>query len=361
MYTKRKYPFLGLIIWTRRYIYKFFLIALIPVILYEVLDWKWLYLPWLPIALIGTAVAFIIGFKNNGTYGRLWEARTIYGGIVNASRSWGIMVQDLVHDSKNDAKDVTQIKKRLIYRHIAWLTALRYNLRQERPWEIKYSNASDQEYSKRFEVPEHVEPIEKAIEPYLDETEKAQVFAKSNKATHLITLQSKDLRELKEKGHIWEFAHLEMEKMLVEFFSLQGKCERIKNFPYPRQFATLNSYYVWIFILLIPIGLMHEFNQIGQMLIANDLTLQNDLLNYIYRLVAQYFVWFSIPFSVLVSWIFYTLERIGEVSENPFEGNPNDVPITTLSRTIEIDLREMLGEDPASIPPPIPMKENIQM
>lgn len=363
MYTKRRYPLKDLLFWTRRYIYQFFFIALIPVFLYEVLDWKWLYLPWLPIALIGTAVAFIIGFKNNGTYGRLWEARMIWGGIVNTSRSFGVMVNDFIHirEGHADQDEIKKIRKTLIYRHIAWMTALRYNLREEKPWEIHYSNKSDREYSKRLRVDEHHTPLEEALAPYLSDEDRKYVLSKSNKAAQLLSLQSKHLRELKERGLMWEFSHLDMEKQIIELFTLQGKCERIKNFPYPRQFATLNSFYVWIFIILIPIGLMNEFNEIGKALLSTEISLENNVINKVYRFVAQHFVWVSIPFSVLVSWIFYTLERIGEVSENPFEGNPNDVPITSLARTIEIDLREFLDEDPDSIPKPLPVVHHIQM
>jgi putative membrane protein len=60
--------------------------------------------------------------------------------------------------------------------------------------------------------------------------------------------------------------------------------------------------------------------------------------------LGNHLVWLTIPFSVLVCWVFHTMEKIGEATENPFEGNANDVPMTALSRTIEIDLREMLGE-----------------
>lgn len=55
-------------------------------------------------------------------------------------------------------------------------------------------------------------------------------------------------------------------------------------------------------------------------------------------------IWLVAPFSVLISWVFTSLEQVGESTENPFEGGANDVPISQMSRTIEIDLREMLGE-----------------
>lgn len=110
--------------WTRVETFKFFILAIIPVILYEVFDLKWLHLPWLPIALIGTAVAFVVGFQNNASYDRIWEARKIWGGIVNASRSWGIMVNDYITNEFTEEKvpedEIEQIKKELIYRHIGW-------------------------------------------------------------------------------------------------------------------------------------------------------------------------------------------------------------------------------------------------
>jgi len=134
---------------------------------------------------------------------------------------------------------------------------------------------------------------------------------------------------------------MEMQNVLIELYALQGKSERIKNFPYPRQYASLNSYFMWIFVLLLPVGVMVEFDKIGTQMMEE------------YPIVGDHFIWLSIPFSVLVMWVFHTMERIGRVSENPFEGTPNDVPITTIARGIEIDLREMIDQDPSNIPAPI--------
>jgi putative membrane protein len=197
-------------------------------------------------------------------------------------------------------------------------------------------------------VREHRYSLEEELEPYLSEDELAYALSKSNKATQLISLQSKQLRHLRTRGLIEDFRHMEMENTLVELYTLQGKSERIKNFPYPQQYATLNSLFLWIFLLLLPFGVMFEFDKIG------------GTLSHRYPIIGPNFVWLSVPFSVLVMWVFHTMERIGRVSENPFEGTPNDVPITTISRGIEIDLREMLDEDPASIPPPIEAQHDTQ-
>lgn len=339
--------------WTRYETFVFILLSTYPVILYQVFELKWLNLPWLPIALVGTAVAFVIGFQNNAAYGRIWEARKIWGGIVNASRSWTIMVNDFISDEHavNPVTDseLHDIRRNLIMRHIAWLTALRHSLRQPKPWEHFLKHKSNRDWSDRMNVREHKYDLQEEMKDYLSASELKYVLEKSNKSTHCISLQSKQLTSIKRAGYIEDFRHMEMEKLLVDLYGYQGKSERIKNFPYPRQFATLNVYFVWIFVILLPFGIMNEFDKIGTQLVPD------------FPIIGHLFVWFSIPFSVVVSWVFHTMERIGRVGENPFEGTANDVPITTMSRAIEIDIREMLDEDKASIPKPIEEFYNIQM
>ena len=344
MYTKVKYSNITMVKWTRVETFLFLILALIPVILYEIFDLKWLHLPWLPIALIGTAVAFVIGFQNNASYDRIWEARKIWGGIVNESRSWGIMVNDFITndfaDEKISEEELKQIKKELIFRHIGWMTSLRYALRAPKPWENFLTFRSNKSWSKRVNIQEFKFTLEEELDTYVSKEELDYVLSKTNKATHCISLQSKQLKELKKRGLIDDFRHMLMEKKLVDLYGMQGQSERIKNFPYPRQFATLNHNFVWIFLILIPFGVMYEFDVIGRNLTGE------------YPSIGKNFVWFSIPFSIIVSWVFHTMERIGRTGENPFEGTANDVPITTISRAIEIDLREMLDEDPESIPEP---------
>jgi putative membrane protein len=339
--------------WTRHDTFVLLLVALVPVIIYEVLDQRWLHLPWLPIAVVGTAVAFIISFQNNASYDRVWEARKIWGGIVNTSRAWGIVVNDFItndfaQEKATDAQ-LRAIRKQLIYRHFAWLTALRHAMRQPRPWEHSMEHPSNKEWEGVIGIRERDHSLEEELAPYLSEADFEYVLSRSNKATQLLSLQSKELRELRTRHLIEDFRHMEMENILIELYALQGKTERIKNFPYPRQYATLNSFFLWIFVLLLPFGVMFEFDKIGMALLDE------------YPLIGSIFVWLSVPFSVLVMWVFHTMERIGRVSENPFEGTPNDVPITTISRGIEIDLREMLDEDPESIPGPIEPQYDTQM
>jgi putative membrane protein len=367
MYTKRIFPVAGVIKWTRRHIFLFLILATIPVALFDVLGLKWLHVPWLPLGVMGTAVAFIVSFKNNASYDRLWEARKIWGGIVNASRSWTIMVKDFInndHAKKQLSKDeLHTIHIELVHRHVAWLTALRYQMRADKPWEqhVK-SGKSNQEFREsHYVVCEDSIPIEEAIKGYISEEEYKEIFAKGNKASQLLGVQSRRLKELMNDGLIEDFRHMEMTNMLVEFYTLQGKSERIKNFPYPRQFATLNYMFVWIFIILLPFGIMEGFESIGEHIIEDLANHESHTttLHRIQEFIAKHFVWFSIPFSTLLAWVFHTMEVIGENTENPFEGGPNDVPITDLSRGIEIDIRQLI--DDTNIPEPYKWTNDIVM
>ncbi|GAO45520.1 bestrophin family protein [Flavihumibacter petaseus] len=321
MYTGNHYNIRVFLFWTRRDIYKLLLIGAIPTVLYKIFNWNWLTVPWVPIALVGTAAAFIVGFKNTQTYNRLWEARQIWGSIVNSSRTWGIQARDLGNVPADD-------RKCMIYRHIAWLTALRYQLREPRSWENTYKPYNMEFREKYYKIPEWETDLETALKPYLTDTEFSYVMQRKNRAAQIIAIQSGHLKNWREKGWIGEFTEIEMQRRLADLYDQQGRCERIKNFPYPRQFGSINLYFIWIFVVLLPFGLLHEFSKLG-----------------------SNFIWLTIPFSVLVSWVFTSMEKVGESTENPFEGSANDIPIATLSRTIEIDLRDMLGEK--DLPAPI--------
>ncbi|MCC6817206.1 MAG: multidrug transporter [Saprospiraceae bacterium] len=323
MHIGQNYTFQEVLKWTRKDIYFHVIIAIISLIFYKYLNCTWIAVPWLPIALLGTAVAFVVGFKNNASYDRLWEARKIWGSILNASRSFGMMINSFIassEDSSVSPEELADIKFNLVKRHLAWITALRYQLREKRPWESIYKEHNEEYKNKWFVVEEQNSTLKSALEKYLSSDEIEKVNNSTNKATQIISIQSKSLESIQNKNYIEHFRYLEINDILQEFYNLQGGCERIKNFPYPRQFATTNLWFIKIFIVLIPLGMLQEFGKLpGE------------------------FIWLMVPFSALSGWIFTTLEKIGESSENPFEGAANDVPITALSRTIEIDLYDIIG------------------
>lgn len=359
MYIRRNYSFKAMLNWTWSSILLFLCIAIVPVALYDIFDFKWLTLPWLPIGLVGTALAFITGFKNNAAYDRAWEARQIYGAIVNSSRRLTVMVNDFVTPefAKEPITDEELFKERekIANYHISWLTALRHNLRQTRLWETDTMQKADLKSRRLFEVQEHNSTVQNDLKQYLSEEDYAYVTTKSNPAAACTKLQSNNLQKLKLKGYLEIFRHTKIQEVLGELIESQGRAERIKNFPYPRQFATMNHYLLWIFIILLPFGVMSEFERIGKAIEVTDLSGGFE------HLVHSHFVWMAIPFSIVISWIFYTLERMGDVTENPFVGLANDVPITTISRAIEIEMLELIGVDKEHIPKPIQPVGDISM
>ena len=303
-----------------------------------------IYIPWLPVSVIGTAVAFYVGFKNNQAYDRMWEARKIWGGIVNESRSWGMMVDGLITNfiSKQPIEeDIKTIKKRLIYRHIAWLYAHRSQLLIPTEWEhISQSGSVGRQaiyLRKQFGIGLVDDEITRTeLKQFLPSEEYERLINKANTATQIINEQSRELTSLREKGIINDFQHMQLEGVLRSFYTLQGKNERIKKFPLPRQYANISRYFVGIFIMLLPFSMIPE------------------LLN-----LSNWGVWLSIPISALIGWVYVMMEITGDYSENPFQGMSNDIPMLSLCRTIEIDLREMLGE--TELPPAIQSKNGVLM
>lgn len=332
MHSGRRFSPVEFIVWTKRSIIILLILAAIPTILYR-LGCTFLSFPWQPIAIMGTAVAFIVGFKNNASYSRLWEARQIYGAIINDSRSFGYILRDSL-SGRNPVK-----VKIMFERHYAWLTALRFQLRESRAWE-KMNVSQFEEYARKYDIPERISKIEDELGKYLAEDELKYVLSKKNRATQLMALQSRELSEAYANGEINDFQWTQINQQLVKFTDDQGKAERIKNFPYPRNFSSITTYLLLLFIVFVPFGLVREFDKMGDGTLLEGFTL-----------------WFNIPFSLLVTWCFHTLDSVGEASVNPFEGSPNDVPISQISRTIEIDMRDMLDEK--ELPPAIAPTNNI--
>lgn len=338
MNTGSHYKLYHFIPWTRKKIYKMLILSIIPTSLFYFLEWKWLAIPWVPVALLGTAAAFISGFKNTQTYNRSWEARQIYGAIINNSRSFGILVKDFIR--VNDKVQEAAIHQQIIYRHFAWLTALRFQLRETKSWEHVKTKSYNKEYLKYYKVPEWENNIEDELKPLLSKEELDYILTTKNRAAQIISLQSTQLRTLNEEGRISDYNYTALESQLKELYDQQGKCERIKNFPYPRQFSSINLYFTNALCFLLPLGFIGEFSKMVEKF-------------------GEGIVWLTVPFSVLLGWVFLVLEQIGENTENPFEGNANDIPITQISRNIEIDLREMFGE--RELPPALQPVNNILM
>lgn len=328
MYTKRRYGFWMTFNWSKwPFIFgTLFSYAVFGIAYFSGIN---LSIPWTPISIMGIAVAFYLGFKNNSSYDRTWEARKIWGSIVNNSRTFGVAVVSFVQSPQQE-----DIRKELIYRHIAWLTALRYQLRLSRPWE--HAKARGSGYNSPTVPEDYNAKLDQELENYISNDEIYSLENKSNKATQILKIQSQRLQELRDSNVFEDFRHMEFHQLVANFYNDQGKSERIKNFPFPRQYASTALWMTIVFALFVPFGMLSVFNNI------------------------ESWTFYVAPLlSGLIIWIFFLMEMIGDYSENPFEGTYNDVPITAISKGIEIDLREMI--DDADIPHPHPEENGFLM
>ncbi|WP_294216243.1 bestrophin family ion channel [uncultured Chryseobacterium sp.] len=306
------------------------------------LEWEWMIIPWVPVALIGTAEAFLVGFKNNQAYDRLWEARKIWGGIVNSSRSFAAMVYAFDTEQEHIGMfDLEKKRKTIVYRHIAWLYALREQLLVPTEWE--HIKAEETDHFKNIDHKRN--RLIKAgfpdysrtsifLNKYLSEEESGLLSTYKNFATYLISQQAKDINELKNDGILSDFNQMQLQTCLNEFYGFQGQAERIKKFPSPRQFASTAFIFNILFITLLPLGLVSEFAKLG-----------------------DWGIWVSIPFCIIVGWIYIIMELVGDYSENPFAGLMFDIPMLSICRTIEIDLLQMTGE--TELPEPVASKNGV--
>ncbi|MEO1714983.1 MAG: bestrophin family ion channel, partial [Bacteroidota bacterium] len=264
-------------------------------------------------SIIGTAVAFYVGFKNNSAYDRMWEARKIWGGIVNSSRAWGSYVDGYLSNQFTKEEfsegEIKHSKKRLIYRHIAWLYALRSQLLKVTSWEHASQRGPIGKTARYYQqsfgiglVDDEVTKIE--LRNFLPADEHDRLINNVNTATQIINEQFRDLKELRQQGLIDDFRHMAMGQVLYDFYELQGKCERIKKFPLPRQYANMSRYFVGIFIFLLPFSMIPAL-------------LGSGTLNFTVTILV----------TALLGWVYVMMEIVGDYTENPFQGMANDIPM----------------------------------
>ena len=320
MLINKKITFEAIWLFGKKNILQTLALSVSVVVLYQFMGLKIIAIPFIPVASIGTAVAFYVGFKNNQAYDRLWEARRLWGGITNTSRILAASFISLVEDKSKQTN--------FLNRHIAYINILRLQLRKTIPWAT-----NKEDYHKQYvSASDEIKEFDIAIEALFEKLDKKEIFEKvknkGNIANYTLKYQFEVVTKLKREKIIDEYEHSDLTKLLAELYNLQGGCERIKTTPLFRQYSLFSRIFVQLFIFLLPFALLTEMNKFG-----------------------EYGIWLVIPFSVLISWVFMTMEQIGEASENPFDNGSTDIPISTICRNIEIDILEMLNE--TNLPPKI--------
>ncbi len=304
-------------------------------LVHEFFGFEALEVPALPVATIGIVVSLYLGFLSTSAYNRWWEARTIWGEIVNNSRIWGNYCLSLPDAPTDDAGGGARQASMLVRRHLAWVNALCFQLRSSsRRLPLQSGGPADTGADPSNLIP--TRSPDRYL-GFLAEADAVRVKDMANPAVHIIRLQSDALAGLRRDGFLDQYRFVEMCRVLSRLYDCQGQCERIKNTPFPIQFTYFGRIFTWLLIILLPFAFVDSFVRLAE--------------NHPYvAVVARDYVFLLIPFNMLISWIFFLLGSISESCGDPFEGGPTDVPISTLTRLVEIDLLQMLGDE--DIPPP---------
>lgn len=255
-------------------------------------------LPFSIAGILGSALAIFIAFRNQSSYARWWEARTIWGGIINNSRIFARQiianVDNAVTLGKVSETEAKAYKKEMIDRQIAFAHSLRLHLRKQSNLEDCQHLLSDKEY--------------------------AEIMQIQNRPNMLLHKQGLRIKEAMQKEMLGAFDNISMEPNLATFSNWQGACERIKNTPLPMNYQYFTKLFLYVFIFVLPICLIGDFSKMN--------------MNFM-----------VIPVSFIICFVFAVMNRVGEINENPFENQVSDIPMTAICNTIERDLKEMLGEE----------------
>ncbi len=258
------------------------------------LGWRWVSLPNVPLSLFGGAIGVIVGFRNNSSYGRWWEARTLWGSIVNNTRSIARQIVSVVHaKDQEESPALDAMRVRLVHYQIAFVQALKQQLRGLEPWD-----------ELRRILPGEWETLQ----------------GSRNIPLELQRRTGECLKQCRDKGWLDALHWAAMDTSLNDLADAQGGTERIKNTPMPKQYDYFPELFVRLYCLLLPLAL------VGQM------------------------GYFTPLGSTLVGFMFLALDKIGRDLEDPFENTIYDVPLTSICTTIETNLRQLLGETELPVP-----------
>ena len=269
-----------------------FIWDVIVTITYFVLPFK---APSLPLTIFGSALALFLGFRDNSAYERWWEGRTLWGAMINASRSFAREVRSFL-----PAEEAHDLRRTLILRHAAYVNALRCQLRKQ--------------------------PVDGEVLRFLSDEEAKVALARTNTANGIADGQGRRVDDAMRRGWIDTIQQTRIESTLVDILNAQGGMERIKNTPLPNQYRFFPTFFTHLFCLLLPIGLVETLG------VATPLG------------------------STVAGLMFLAVLQIGDDLVDPFANTIHDVPLSAMCRTIEIDLLEAIGEQPE---PPLQPKDGI--
>lgn len=238
--------------------------------------------PQLPLTLFGSVVALFLGFRSNSAYQRWWEGRGLWGLMINASRNVARTARNFLPDP-----DAADLKRAIVFRQIAYVNALRCQLRRQ--------------------------PLDEATLEYVAKADAQVAIERANPANGLLDGTGRKIDEARRAGMIDTIQQSAMERVLVDMANAQGGMERLKNTPLPNHFRFFPMLFVHVFCVLLPFGLVETLG-------------------------------FATPLgSTLAGLMFLAVLAIGDDLVDPFANSVHDLPLSAMCRTIEIDLLQAVG------------------
>lgn len=245
------------------------------------------YLPVMPLTIatfLGTAISVLLSFKMSQSYDRWWEARKIWGAIVNDSRSFVLQLQAFLQNPVLSPQITT-----MAYRQIAWNYALGQSLRG-------------------------LHPLENSAY-LLSEADLAMLQNHNNKPLGILQQNVLQISQLHKQGEISDFTHVQFNNIFMRFSDSMGMAERINNTVFPTTYRLYLHFTIYLFVITLSIGL-------------NNVK-----------------VYFELPLLLLISMVFFLLEKTAYHLQDPFRNRPSDTNVTKIAQNIEINIRQLLGED----------------
>ncbi|GAB4357512.1 MAG: bestrophin family ion channel [Methylohalobius crimeensis] len=239
-----------------------------------------------PFVLIGVALGIFLGFRNNAAYDRFWEGRKLWGALVNTTRSLARQAYSLIDGPQDDA-ELQRFREMFVRRVIAFAYALRHHLRDEEPGD--------------------------EIRKYLPPGDLAETLESSHRPLTILQQLGRDLAYARKHHWLHELNLAFIDTQLVELSNVMGGCERIKKTPIPFTYTVLIHRIVAFYCIFLPFGLIDTTGALTPVVVF------------------------------LISHAFFGLDAIGDEIEDPFGTQPNHLPLASISRTIEINLLELIN------------------
>ncbi len=247
-----------------------------------------------PFTLIAVALGIFLGFRNNTSYDRFWEGRKLWGRLVNTARTITRQVLTLIGPlpgkelSEQDAEELRELHRSLVRYIAAYAHGVRLHLRDEDP---------------------DVELLR-----LLPTADVEALHGESNRPIAMLQILGDRFREAWRRGWVHDQHLPVLEKSLTDLCDIQGGCERIKATPIPFSYTALIHRIVALYCFALPFGLVHSIQEYTPVVVA------------------------------IISYAFFGLDAVGDEIEDPFGKDENDLPLTSISTMIEINVRQRIGD-----------------